>query len=163
MKLKDFNTAPVQEALSVVLACADVQRWAEQVVAHRPYGGIDDAIEAAENLAQPWTDAEIDTALDHHPRIGERASGDEADAEHSRREQASLSTEEDVQQRLRRGNVEYEAKFGHVFLIRAAGRSAEEILGSLTERLGHTPEQERRIAAEQLREIAVLRLRGALS
>ena len=56
----------------------------------------------------------------------------------------------------------YEERFGHVFLIRAAGRSAEEILQSLQERLGNDPGTERRIAAEQLREIAVLRLEQEL-
>ncbi|HKU10317.1 MAG TPA: 2-oxo-4-hydroxy-4-carboxy-5-ureidoimidazoline decarboxylase, partial [Sinomonas sp.] len=48
------------------------------------------------------------------------------------------------------------------FLIRAAGRTAEEILSALQERLGHTPEQEEPIVAAQLREIALLRLEQSL-
>src|SRR5699024_2706868 len=162
MRLKDFNTAPDQEALALVLACADVRRWAQEVVAHRPYDSVESAVEAAMSVADPWTDDEVDAALDRHPRIGERAGGNDADAQHSRKEQAGLSTEETVQRRLAEGNAEYEAKFGHVFLIRAAGRSAEEILDQLNQRLGHTPAEERRIAAEQLREIAAVRLRGEL-
>lgn len=163
MRLKDFNTAPDQEALDLVLACADVQRWAQEIVGHRPYESVEGAVEAAMTLADPWTTEEVDAALARHPRIGERAGGDDPDAQHSRKEQAGLSTEEAVQQRLAEGNAEYEAKFGHVFLIRAAGRSAQEILDSLNERLGHTPAKERQIAAQQLREIAALRLRGELS
>lgn len=163
MRLKDFNTAPADEAIALVLACADVRRWALEIVDHRPYDSIDAVIESAMTRADPWTDTEVDTALARHPRIGERAAGDAPDAEHSRSEQAGLSQEEAVQQRLLEGNAAYEAKFGHVFLIRAAGRSAEEILAALDERLEHTAAQERRIAAEQLREIAALRLRGALS
>ena len=61
---------------------------------------------------------------------------------------------------LAEGNRAYEERFGRVFLIRAAGRSAAEILDALTERLAHTPAEEEPVVAEQLREIAVLRLKG---
>lgn len=163
MELKDFNTAAPGEAGALVRSCAHVERWVEEIVAGRPYASVDDVVDAAMTLAQPWTDEEIDSALARHPRIGEQARGKEADAQMSRREQSGVATDADTQARLADGNAAYEAKFGHVFLIRAAGRSAEEILASLQQRLGNTPETERRIAAEQLREIAALRLRGALS
>jgi 2-oxo-4-hydroxy-4-carboxy-5-ureidoimidazoline decarboxylase len=64
---------------------------------------------------------------------------------------------------LAEGNRAYEEKFGRVFLIRAAGRTANEMLAALHERLGHTPEQEEPVVAQQLREIAVLRLEQSLS
>nr|WP_147919519.1 2-oxo-4-hydroxy-4-carboxy-5-ureidoimidazoline decarboxylase [Ruania zhangjianzhongii] len=163
MELTDFNTAPADQAAELVRACAHVERWVEAVVAGRPYASIDEAVDAAQQRANPWTDAEVDSALARHPRIGERAQGEHTDAQMSRREQSGVSADADTQTRLTEGNAAYEAKFGHVFLIRAAGRSAEEILDSLEQRVTHTPDHERRIAAEQLREIAALRLRGALS
>ena len=55
---------------------------------------------------------------------------------------------------LAEGNRAYEQRFGRVFLIRAAGRSATEILAALTERLGHTPAEEEPVVADQLRQIA---------
>src|SRR5699024_6930092 len=67
MRLKDFNTAPDQEALDLVLACADVQRWAQEIVAHRPYESVEGAVEAAMTLADPWTSEEVDAALARHP------------------------------------------------------------------------------------------------
>lgn len=86
------------------------------------------------------------------------------DAAHSRREQSGVDTSDaDVAERLRAGNRAYEERFGHVFLIRAAGRSAAEILSALDERLGNDPATERRVVAEQLREIAVLRLEKELA
>lgn len=163
MEFQQFNTAPADEAAELVRACADVERWVEAIVAGRPYASVEDVISTAEQRANPWTDSEVDSALARHPRIGERAQGERADAQMSRREQSGVAGDADTQTRLAAGNAAYEAKFGHVFLIRAAGRSAEEILTALQQRLTHTPDQERRIAAEQLREIAVLRLRGALS
>jgi 2-oxo-4-hydroxy-4-carboxy-5-ureidoimidazoline decarboxylase len=81
----------------------------------------------------------------------------------SRSEQSGVDTsDDDVQRRLTEGNRAYEERFGHVFLIRAAGRSAEEILEQLTERLGNDADTERANAARNLREIAALRLKGML-
>ncbi|TDE95920.1 2-oxo-4-hydroxy-4-carboxy-5-ureidoimidazoline decarboxylase [Occultella glacieicola] len=162
MRLVEFNTAPRDEVLGLLRACADVERWAEEVAEARPFAGVANVLGAARTAARPWTDTEIDAALAGHPRIGERAEGTGPGAAMSRREQSGVDTGGDVQERLRAGNLAYEERFGHVFLIRAAGRSAAEILASLDERLTHTPEQERRTAAEQLREIAVLRLETLL-
>jgi OHCU decarboxylase len=77
----------------------------------------------------------------------------------SRREQAGVAgADRDVQERLARGNAEYEARFGHVFLISAAGRDATEILAALTGRLGNDPATELRVAADEHRRITRLRL-----
>lgn len=169
--LERFNSAPQASAERLLLTCAAVPRWAQEIAAGRPYADVTSVVKAAKAAADPWTEAEIDAALARHPRIGERAQGDEADAAHSRREQAGIpadtdaldATGQDLHRRLIQGNRAYEERFGHVFLIRAAGRSAEEILTALDGRMANDAATERRIAAEQLREIAILRLRGELT
>jgi 2-oxo-4-hydroxy-4-carboxy-5-ureidoimidazoline decarboxylase len=162
--LEAFNAADRDAARGLLLSCADVPRWADAVLSGRPYADVAGALDAALKVADPWTDEEVDAALARHPRIGEEAGGRTADAAHSRREQAGVDTSDrSVAARLAAGNRAYEEKFGHVFLIRAAGRSSEEILTSLKERLGHDADAERRIVAQQLREIAVLRLEGELT
>jgi len=164
MTLDEFNRLPPEQAREALLACAHVGRWADEVTAGRPYASVEDAARAALDAADPWTDEEVDAALARHPRIGERAQGESADASMSRSEQAGVDTsDDDVTRRLAEGNRAYEERFGHVFLIRAAGRSAEEILEQLTERLGNDAETERANAARNLREIAALRLKGMLS
>ncbi len=162
--LEVFNAADRSVAQATVMSCAAVRRWADEVVDGRPYADVSAALDAARSVADPWTDAEIDDALARHPRIGERPQGNDADADHSRKEQAGVdASDATVAGRLQAGNRRYEDRFGHVFLIRAAGRSAEEILAVLEERLENDAATERRIAAEQLREIAVLRIEGELS
>src|SRR5690625_186020 len=160
MELSEFNNLEHSEAVQILLSCAHVERWADEIASARPYTSVDALTAATEECANPWTHAEIDSALKRHPRIGERAKGEDADAKMSRAEQARLGIDDDIQRRLDAGNAAYEEKFGFVFLIRAAGRSAEEILQSLEERMNNTPEQERLIAADQLRQIAALRLKG---
>ena len=75
----------------------------------------------------------------------------------------SFATPGDVERRIADGNRAYEAKFGRVFLVRAAGRSAAEILGMLERRLQHTAEAELQEAAEQQREISHVRLQRWLA
>lgn len=164
MLLEQFNLAERGDAVTALRPCIDVTRWCEDIVDHRPFDSVDSLVAEAAQAADPFTTEEIDSALAHHPRIGERAGGDSREATMSRSEQAGVDpSDADVQQALRDGNLAYEERFGRVFLIRAAGRSAGEILSSLRERLQHDPASEERIIAGQLREIALLRLRGTIT
>ena len=164
MKLDVFNRLDAEAARAVVRPCVDIDRWVDAVVAGRPYATTAELLATARTSAAPWTTAELDGALAHHPRIGERASGGGAEASHSRSEQAGIGMPSaDVAAALAAGNRAYEEKFSRVFLIRAAGRSAAEILDALDARLAHTEEQEILVVAQQLRQIAVLRLEGIIS
>jgi 2-oxo-4-hydroxy-4-carboxy-5-ureidoimidazoline decarboxylase len=164
MLLEQFNLAERGDAVTALRPCIDVTRWCEDIVDHRPFDSVDALVAEAAEAADPFTTEEIDSALAHHPRIGERAGGDSQEATMSRSEQAGVDpSDADVQQALREGNLAYEERFGRVFLIRAAGRTAGEILSSLRERLQHDPDAEERVIAGQLREIALLRLRGTIT
>jgi 2-oxo-4-hydroxy-4-carboxy-5-ureidoimidazoline decarboxylase len=115
----------------------------------------------AEQVARalPWE--EVTLALAAHPRIGDRVAGSSAEAEASRREQSAMSdADAEVRAALVEGNRAYEDRFDHVFLIRAAGRSPEEMLGELRRRLGNDVESERAEVTEQLAQITGLRVRG---
>ncbi len=155
----EFNALPEAEARARVAACLAVPRWVDDVVAGRPYRDLAALTRAAGDAAAELDDDELEAALARHPRIGERASGDH-DAAFSEREQSGVDGRDgDVARRLAEGNRAYEARFGRVFLIRAAGRTAPEILDELDRRLGNDPEAERADTVAQLREIALLRLR----
>ena len=71
--------------------------------------------------------------------------------------------DDDVRAALVDGNRAYEEQFGHVFLIRAAGRSPQEMLAELHRRLGNDEETERAEVTAQLAEITALRVRGLVS
>jgi 2-oxo-4-hydroxy-4-carboxy-5-ureidoimidazoline decarboxylase len=163
MLLEDFNAAGRTEAATALRPCLDVGRWIEEIVDARPFGSTGRLLDAALRAAEPFTDAEVEAALAHHPRIGERAAGNSTEARLSQSEQASLGAPDPaVAAAIAAGNRSYEEKFGQVFLIRAAGRSREEILAALKARLAHTPAEEQVVIGQQLREIAVLRLEGLI-
>lgn len=161
--LEEFNRLSHEAVDRLLRPCLDIDRWVRELIDRRPYARVDELIETARQVANPFTDEEVEAALAHHPRIGERASGGSTEAALSRSEQAGVAADEDVQRRLHEGNRAYEQRFGRVFLIRAAGRSAEQILASLESRLGNDEETERAIVADQLREIALLRLAGVVA
>ncbi|HEY5223396.1 MAG TPA: 2-oxo-4-hydroxy-4-carboxy-5-ureidoimidazoline decarboxylase [Microbacteriaceae bacterium] len=164
MMLAEFNGAHRSDAVELLRPCLDIRRWYEQVADARPYADRDAVLRAAREAAHPFTADEVAMAMSHHPRIGERSTESGAEAAHSRAEQAGVNaTDASVQAALAAGNRAYEQKFDRVFLIRAAGRSAEEILAALTERLTHGAAEEDTIVAEQLREIALLRLEGLIT
>jgi 5-hydroxyisourate hydrolase-like protein (transthyretin family) len=57
------------------------------------------------------------------------------------------------------GNRAYEQRFGHIYLVRATGRSGAELLALLRERLGHDPAAEWRVVRSELDQINQIRLR----
>jgi len=160
IRLGDFNQLSPEAAGQVLRPCLDVDRWVAAIVDRRPYASVDELLGVAREAANPLTGAELEAALAHHPRIGQQAGGSSPEASLSRSEQSGLDVNADVSRRLREGNLAYEERFGRVFLIRAAGRSAEEILAKLETRLGNDQDTEDAVVADQLRQIALLRLAG---
>ena len=162
--LDDFNAEPAERAAEALRACNAAPSFARQVLAGRPYPDADGLVARAEAVARalPWD--EVAVALAAHPRIGDRVQGSSAEARASRREQGSMrDAGDDVRAALLDGNRAYEKRFDHVFLIRAAGRSPEEMLAELRRRLGNDEAAERAEVTEQLAQITGLRVRGLVS
>ena len=129
------------------------------MVARRPYGDLDSLLRASDAALVTLTWDDVLEALAAHPRIGQRAAGDDVEARWSRSEQSAAATpDESVASRLHDANVAYEERFGWVFLIRATGRSSDEVLGALTARLANDVDAEQAEVREQLRQIVRLRL-----
>ena len=156
-----FNTLADDDARARLRACNAAERFVREVAAGRPYASIDELGATAEAVCLGLDWDEVSEALAAHPRIGARADGDTAEARSSRSEQASMDDADDaVRAALAEGNRAYEARFGHVYLIRAAGRSPAEMLASLRRRLDNDPGTERGEVTRQLAEITRLRVEG---
>lgn len=153
-----MTVAPSEEQLRTALG---VERWVADVNAAGPFDDLDALLAVAAEAATPLAPAEIEEALAHHPRIGEKPAEGATGAEHSRREQASADADDPrLAARMAEGNAAYEQRFGRIFLIRALGRSRAEILAELERRLTLDDDTELAVVGDQLREIALLRLTG---
>ena len=154
MTLARFNAAPAGEAVAEMLGCCASGRFAAALAGGRPYPSVAAAEDAANTIFSLMTWHDVREALDAHPRIGARVSGQSA-AEQSGVADGSRAA-------LLAGNAAYEERFGHVFLICATGLSGEQMLAALRRRLDNDEESERMAAAAELRKITLLRLRKAL-
>ena len=155
MTLTAFNAAPAREAVSAMLGCCASNQFAQALAAGRPYPSADAAVAAVDVIFESLTWSDVLEAMDAHPRIGARAGGQSA-AEQSGVADATRAA-------LAVGNAEYEDRFGHVFLICAAGLTGDQMLGALRERLKNNADIERTVAATELRMITRLRVAKALA
>ena len=142
--LNHFNQLSGEQAVAVLEPCVAVSGWAATLAAGRPWRSRAELLDAAQRLMAGWGEAELAAALSRQ----EQGSVDDRDAA--------------LAQALKEGNTRYEARFGRVFLIRAKGRSGEEILAALSRRLHNSDSAEVRDALAQLGEITLLRLKGAI-
>ena len=154
-----LNARPDADARAALARCCGCRRWVERMLAARPYASDSALFAAAEREWRRLGSSDWLEAFAAHPRIGERG-GDEW----ARREQAGADTADaGTRQALADGNRAYEQRFGHVFLICATGRSADEMTAELQRRLGNDPEREMRIAAAEQAKITRLRLENLVT
>lgn len=154
-----LNSLPREQLLQQLRSCLDIPRWAEDVAAGVPFPDAESVQRTADTAAPGLTEEEISGALAAHPRIGQRPAGSGTEAAWSRNEQSGVdASDEDLTEQLRRGNADYEQRFGHVYLVCASGRSGAELLEILRSRLHNDPADELRVVDEELRKIARLRL-----
>lgn len=133
-------------------ACCASRRWVA-AVAGRHYTDMAALRTASDRALDALDWADVEEALAAHPRIGDRVGG------WSRAEQSGMDgAGDDVRAALVAGNRAYEERFGHVFLVRASGRTAMEMLAELRERLRNDAEAERAVVRRELAGIVGLRL-----
>lgn len=153
------------EARAALTRCCGASRWVEGMLRSRPLG--DAPIERARAVWATMERADVLEAFEHHPRIGaDLAKLREkfaATKDWSAGEQAgAAAADEATLERLRDGNVAYEARFGHIFIVCATGKSAAEMLALLEARMDNDPDDELAVAAAEQMKITELRLHKLL-
>lgn len=158
--LDQWNAMPAEEAAAAVLPCCASRAWAAGLVKRRPLATVPELLAASDSAWWSVSAADWDAAFAAHPRLGERqaVAASPQSLLWSRSEQSAIETEEVLRSHIAENNRVYEERFGRVFLLRAAGRSAAEVVAIQEQRLRNTAEAELQEAAEQQREIAHLRL-----
>lgn len=124
------------------------------IVAGRPFTDADALHRRSDELTLALTGTALDEALAGHPRIGERG-----ESAWSRQEQAgTASADDETRRQLAAANAAYEQRFGHVYLVCATGKSADELLAICRSRLDNDPQREQQIVREELAKINRIRL-----
>lgn len=161
--LAQWNELSAEEAALVILPCCGSRGWAAGMAGRRPLGDEAALLAAADKTWRGLAVKDWMEAFASHPRIGERKAPESATAQSvawSAQEQRDAAAADDaVKAALAAGNVEYERRFGRVFLVCATGKSASEILEILRRRLRNDDATELREAADEQRKIMAIRLR----
>ncbi|WP_436849078.1 2-oxo-4-hydroxy-4-carboxy-5-ureidoimidazoline decarboxylase [Streptomyces atriruber] len=149
-----MNSATPDAAEAALLTCCGSRRWARRVAAHRPYPDLEALLAASDEAAYDMSPADLTEALACEPlnaAIPQVPHQGAARTGHSAAHTA-----------LRAAHAAYESRFGHTFVICLddvpADEALDQFLAGIRSRLGNDPEDERAIAAEELRRLARGRL-----
>ena len=160
--VRELDRMPALELRSALTACCGAPRWVERMVDARPFGDVDTLLRRADEIWWSLGPDDWREAFAHHPRIGERAAkvaqGARAQSWSAGEQRAVADATFDVRSALAEGNREYERRFGHIYLVCAAGKSAGELLELLRARLLNDPTTELEVAAAEQAKITRLRL-----
>jgi len=143
--------------------CCASNAWVEAMQRAAPFAHDQQVEQQAVDIWQSLSPADWLEAFAAHPRIGDVASlraKYAATEKWATSEQSGVASASDATlQRLAQQNASYEDKFGHLFIVCASGKSAEEMLALLEKRISNSPAEELPIAAAEQLKITLIRLR----
>ncbi|HEY2158516.1 MAG TPA: allantoinase AllB [Isosphaeraceae bacterium] len=166
-RLDRLNGLPEPDARAELLSCCGSSRWADRMTALRPFPTAANLLDAAARVWQGLDRGDRLQAFAAHPKIGDvdalRAKF-AATAAWASGEQAGVAGASEATLRaLAEWNRDYEARFGHIFIVCATGKTADEMLGLLRARLANEAAAELAIAGAEQAKISRIRLRKLLS
>ena len=144
---------PEQEVAAVFRECCGASHWVDGMTDRRPFRSREAVFRAADQEWDECGESDWLEAFSHHPRIGDRSVRGTASDEQS----GARGANEEIQAELERTNKAYEDKFGHIYIVCATGKTAEEMLDIARRRMQNDPATELRVAAEEQRRIMHLR------
>lgn len=146
--LRLFNAAPPAVARRMLLDCCGSTRWAHRLAAHRPYPDTGALLAAADEAGYDMRHPDLAEALAAESPVHPPTDAPGALAAHTA---------------LRAGHAAYAERFGHPFVVHLDDHAPEErldqALAAIRARLPHDKDEERAVAAEELRRLARARLR----
>ncbi|WP_323177911.1 2-oxo-4-hydroxy-4-carboxy-5-ureidoimidazoline decarboxylase [Streptomyces sp. NBC_00083] len=143
--LDRFNHASSGAAEAALLACCASRRWALRIAAHRPYPDLGSLLAAADEASYDLSAADLDEALADESSPGLHESAPQA-----------------AHTALAAAHAAYESSFRHAFVICLDGVDPAEhldrVLTGIRVRMSNERDEERSIAADELRRLARARL-----
>ena len=147
--IEKLNRLGAEEARAALRACCGSTRWAEGVAALRPFWDVGQMLNIAGRVWRELDREDWLEAFRAHPKIGEskaeKETGAEARAWAEGEQSGARAAAAETLDALASANRAYEERFGHIFIVCATGKSADEMLGLLRARMGNDPETELRL------------------
>lgn len=145
--LHHFNSVGPATARRTLLGCCGSRRWVHRLVTHRPYPDTGALLAAADEASYDMTHADLAEALAAESPYHPPTDGPGALAAYTA---------------LRAGHAAYADRFGHAFVVHLDDFRPEmrldQALAAIRARLAHEADEERAVAADELRKLARARL-----
>lgn len=162
MTIERLNQVDATELAEHFTRCCGSSRWVQGMIAMRPFLDKQDLFVKADQVWESCGQADWLEAFTHHPKIGDVESLRKkfaSTSEWAGNEQSGVNeASSETIGKLAKGNADYEDKFGFIFIVCATGKTADEMLALLNERLPNDQEKELRIAAGEQAKITRIRL-----
>jgi 2-oxo-4-hydroxy-4-carboxy-5-ureidoimidazoline decarboxylase len=167
MTLKELNELGLSELETKLEQCCAATNWYKGLAAEFPFETTTDLKDVSNKIWNTCSELDYLEAFQGHPKIGNvdslakkfQATKQWAGNEQELVEQASM----DVIRALSKGNEAYEARFGFIFIVFATGKTAQQMLDLLLDRMPNDREQELGIAAAEQHKITTLRIQKILA
>ena len=164
--LQALNALPRQYAEAALLACCGSRNWARRMADARPFQEIAQLLETADRIWRELPTDDWREAFRQHPKIGQKpsaADSTQASVWSETEQSGTRGASAETRAALAEANREYLALFGYIFIVCATGKTAEEMLALLRQRLQNDAHVELHIAAGEQQRITELRLRKFLA
>lgn len=163
MTIAEFDHLDNDKKKKLLFNCCGSDAWVNEMLTIFPVNDLVDLLEYAEEKWYDCNPAEWLEAFENYPKIGDIHLVKERYSKTSNyieSEQAGvMNTSDEILDELMKLNEEYEDTFGYIFIVFATGKSAEEMLEILKDRLKNDPRDEIMIAAAEQDRITKLRLK----
>lgn len=162
MTIPEFNQLPRAAQTIALQKCCGAHAWVEKMQAYFPLDAAVNVFQIAEKAWEECSEADWLEAFTHHPRIGNtddlaKKFANTAHWASDEQRGTSVAAQATIDA-LYRANNAYFDKFGFIFIICATGKSADEMLEALLQRLPNDRAAELKIAAGEQAKITQLRL-----
>ena len=162
MNIKQLNSLPRDELSIEFEKCCGSSAWVKRMVNSKPFYDVESLHEVSDKIWNSLSSQDYLEAFTHHPQIGDidslkkkfASTANWAGTEQKGTTQAS----DKVLQQLKIGNDAYLQRFGFIFIVCATGKTAQQMLDLLNDRLPNDKAIELHNAAEEQNKITHLRL-----
>jgi len=162
MTLQQLNALSKSQLKEELFKCCGSTTWAKKLSEKSPFGSADALKHESNRIWFGADEKDWLEAFTHHPKIGDVESLEKkfaSTANWASGEQSGVNiANKNVLIELKDLNDQYEKKFGYIFIVCATGKSAEEMLSLLKERILNKPEEEIEIAVNEQNKITHIRL-----
>jgi len=167
MSIEELSNLNSEKAFEEFLKCCGSTSWANKLSEIRPFNSIENLLNSSDAI---WLNASKQDGLEackHHPKIGDlknlgKKFASTKDWAGSEQAGVSVAANQTIIA-LAEGNLLYEKKFGYIFIVCATGKTADEMLALLNDRLPNDSEVEFKIAMNEQNKITHIRLKKLLA